>query len=371
MTGPAHSFALSPWSSPRPPLSGRTSIETSAMASPSLPIEDFISSLPKAELHLHLEGAIDRNTLWELAQRQNSALASQGPAAAEALFQTRDFPSFIEAFKTVCLHLAGAADYELVTYRVLKKLAGQNVRYAEITLAAGVMVWRQQDIAAMFAGVEAGARQAREEFGIRAQWILDGIRHFGPDNLWPVARAAVALRDRGVAGLGIGGDEAGGPAEWFAEVFKFARGEGLHVVAHAGETVGPESVWSALRVLRAERIGHGLTAVRDPELVDYLSEHQVPVEICLTSNLRTGGIRALGEHPIREYYGKGLQISLHTDDPALFGTDLHREYLLAHRTFGFTREQLRELAMNGFRAAFLSEQEKEIYLAEFHPDTIQ
>jgi len=341
------------------------------MALPSIPIEDFVWSLPKAELHLHLEGAVDRDTLWELALRQNSALASQGPAAAEALFHTQDFPSFIEAFKTVCLHLTGAADYELVTYRVLKKLASQNVRYAEIILAAGVMVWRQQDIVALFAGVEAGAQQAREEFGVRTKWILDGIRHFGPNNLWPVARAAVALRDRGVVGLGIGGDEAEGPAEWFAEIFEFVRGEGLHLVAHAGETVGPESVWNALRILRSERIGHGLTAARDAELVDYLAEHQVPLEICLTSNLRTGGIRFLSEHPIRQYYDKGLQISLHTDDPALFGTDLRREYLLAHRTFGFTREQLRELAINGFRAAFLSEQEKENYLAEFNPATIQ
>jgi len=328
-------------------------------------IEEFIFSLPKAELHVHLEGSVEPDTLWELAERQQSPLAARGRGAVDALYATRNFADFIEAFKTVCLHLQTPEDYELVTYHVLRRLAAQNVRYAEIILSAGVMLWKGQDIAALFAGIEAGAHRAQQEFGIRVQWIFDAVRQFPIEQAWQVARAAADLQRRGVIGLGIGGDEAGGPAERFREIFDFARREGLRPTAHAGETVGPESIWDALRALGAERIGHGLTAAQDKQLLIYLSDRRIPVEICLTSNLRTGGIKELSEHPLRRYFEQGIHVSLHSDDPTLFGTTLNREYLLAHQAFGFTRDELRRLAMNSFDAAFLTPEEKQSYLAAF------
>jgi len=330
-------------------------------------IEQFISSLPKAELHVHLEGSVEPDTLWELAVRQQSPLAARGRGAVDALYATQSFADFIEAFKTVCLHLRTPEDYELVTCHVLRRLAAQNVRYAEIILSAGVMLWKGQDIAAMFAGVEAGAHRAQRESGIRVQWIFDAVRHLrhSIEQAWQVARAAADLRHRGVIGIGIGGDEAGGPAERFREVFAFARREGLRLTAHAGETVGPESIWDALRALGAERIGHGLTAGKDKQLLTYLADKGIPVEICLTSNVRTGGVKELSEHPLRRYFDQGVHVSLHSDDPALFGTTLNREYLLAHQAFGFTRDELRRLAMNSFEAAFLPPEEKQSYLAAF------
>ena len=328
-------------------------------------MKTFIAALPKAELHVHLEGAVESPVLMRLAVRHQSELAARGQDAVDALYRTTTFADFIEAFKTVCTHLKTPADYEFITYRVLRRLARQNVRYAEVILSAGVMLWKGQDIVPLFTGIAAGARQAQEEFGIRAQWIFDIVRQFPIEQAWSVAITAAALRSHGVIGIGIGGDEAAGPAGQFKEIYEFARKEGLHLVAHAGETVGPESIWSALNDLGAERIGHGLSAAKDEQLLEHLTAKKIPVEICLTSNQRTGGVAEISEHPLRTYFDRGIQVSLHSDDPALFGTDLNGEYLLAQETFGFTQTELRRLAMNSFEASFLSPEEKQSYLAEF------
>ncbi len=188
------------------------------------------------------------------------------------------------------------------------------------------------------------------------------MRHFGPEAVLRVAELAALYRGRGVIGFGIGGDEARAQPELFRDVYDYARAQGLRLTAHAGEAAGPESVWGALRSLGAERIGHGTTAVRDPALVAHLAKTRVPVDICLTSNLRTGVLAKLEEHPLRRYFDAGLLVSLSTDDPAMFETDLTREYLLAHERFGFSREELGRLAANSFQASFLSEEEKAGYI---------
>jgi aminodeoxyfutalosine deaminase len=329
------------------------------------PMAQYIAGLPKAELHVHLEGAIEPTHLTRLAMRHKTELADGGERAVTALYATHDFAAFLNAFKVVCQHLRTPADYEFVTYRVLRGLSRQNVRYAEIILSAGVMLWNGQEIVPMFTGIDAGARKAQDEFGIRVQWIFDAVRQFPVEQAWTVARTAAKLRGRGVIGLGIGGDEAAAPAQAFKEVYDFARDQGLRLHAHAGEAAGPESIWDALELLRAERIGHGLAAVRDTRLMDHLASEQIPVEICLTSNLRTGGVTDLSQHPVREFFDRGLNVSLHTDDPALFGTSLNGEYLLAHQLFGFNKFELRRLAINSFESAFLTPQEKQAYLAAF------
>ncbi|MBI4443606.1 MAG: adenosine deaminase [Acidobacteria bacterium] len=328
-------------------------------------MQHFIAKLPKAELHLHLEGCVDGDTLWELAQRQNSPLARAGKPVLEAVYQTASFADFLQAFKTVCQHLRTPEDYERVTYRALSRLARQNILYAEITVSAGVILWQGEDIVRLWEGVEAGWRRAAKEFPIRVQWIFDAVRQFGSEAAMAVAKAAAALRDRGVVALGLGGDEQQGPPQRFQEVFAYARSQGLRLTAHAGETAGPDSIWDALQLLGAERIGHGLSAARDSRLVDYLSQTQVPIEVCLTSNLRTGSLAAILHHPLPHYLAKGLAVCLNSDDPALFGTDLNREYLLAHQVFGLGREELTRLAQNSFRAAFLKPAEIASYLRRF------
>ncbi len=325
----------------------------------------FIASLPKAELHLHLEGTVGPEALWRLAQRYGSPLAAGGREAVDALYSTTAFGDFLQAYKTVCQHLRSPEDYEFIAYDGLRRLAAQNVRYAEIMISAGVMIWKGDDVAACFAGIEEGARRAQEDFGIRVAWLFDAVRHFGAEAALEVMRQAARLRDRGVVGFGIGGDERQAPPELFCEVFRAARSEGLRLAAHAGEAAGPESVRNAMDLLGVERIGHGFSAAQDPSLIDYLVEKQVPIDICLTSNLRTGCLADLAEHPVRRYFDRGVLISLSTDDPALFGTDLNREYELARSVFGFTNEELRELARSSFRNSFLSTEEKAVYLAAF------
>ncbi|HUK23432.1 MAG TPA: adenosine deaminase [Terriglobales bacterium] len=321
----------------------------------------FIVSLPKAELHLHLEGAIAPATLIELRQRRGK---ESSLAEIEQLYRYDDFNGFLMAFKTVTEDLQTPGDYELITYRMMERLHAQSVMHAEVYVSVGVCLWRKQDFAAIFEGLERGRRRGERDFGISLLWIFDAVRQFGPGAAREVFELAVRYRDQHVAGVGIGGDEKKAPPELFRDAYAFAAENGLHLTAHAGESAGPESIWGALN-LRAERIGHGLTADQDPELVEELSARQIPVEICLTSNMKTGCCQSLAGHPVRRFFDQGMMITLNSDDPAMFGTSLAREYQLAQDNFGFTDEHLRELARNSFEASFLPAEKKLAFLNLF------
>jgi adenosine deaminase/aminodeoxyfutalosine deaminase len=298
---------------------------------------DFIHALPKAELHLHLEGSIEPETLHELDPSRSY----------EGLYQYENFEAFLKTFGIVGKLLRGPQDYALITRRLLEKLHAQNVKYAEIIVAAGVVLWKEQEFAPIFDAIRAAAKESP----VRVRWILDAVRQFGTEHVMRVAQLAAERQDQDVVAFGIGGSEERGPAELFTDAFVFARKEGLHVVAHAGESVGPESIWAALE-LGAERIGHGIAAARDEKLMAHLMERDIPLEICITSNLVTGVVRSLEEHPVRRLYEAGVPITLNTDDPAMFRCTLEGEYRLAMERFGFTEEELRRVAENGFRYAF-------------------
>jgi aminodeoxyfutalosine deaminase len=319
------------------------------------PPSPFIVSLPKAELHLHLEGSITPATLIELRERQK--LPAMPPAVAEALYRFPDFTAFLMAFKAITEHLRSAEDYELITYRLMEQLKAENVVHAEVYVSVGVCLWRKQDFEAIFEGLERGRERGEKDFGVSLLWIFDAVRQFGPAEAQRVAELAARFRERNVVGFGIGGDERRAGPELFRDVFAWAGERGLHLTAHAGETAGPDSIWGALN-LRAERIGHALTAGQDAELIEELAQRQVPLEICVTSNLRTGCCAAVEQHPLRSYFEQGLMLTLNTDDPAMFQTSLCREYQLAQEAFGFTDEHLRELARNSFEASFLGEEKK-------------
>ncbi|MFZ1133156.1 MAG: adenosine deaminase, partial [Terriglobales bacterium] len=232
-----------------------------------MPVEPsrFILSLPKAELHLHLEGSIEPSTLLELRLRHGMEGASL--AEVEQFYSYSDFKGFLATFKDVTGHLRAPEDYELITYRLMERLKGQNILHAEVIVSAGVCLWRKQDFAAIFEGLERGRQRGEKEFGVSVLWIFDAIRQFGADKAQPVLDLAIQFRDRNVVAFGIGGDERAGPPEWFAGVYARAAAHGLHLTAHAGESAGPDSVWGALN-LKAERIGHGLTAGQDAELIE-------------------------------------------------------------------------------------------------------
>jgi adenosine deaminase/aminodeoxyfutalosine deaminase len=336
----------------------------------------FIQSLPKAELHLHLEGSLDPATLVELSRRYNSPLPTEnnryditgsGDVLTEEdvrrLYAYKDFNGFLMAFKAVTERLRSPEDYELVTYRLMQKLRQQNVMHAEVYVSIGVIRWRGQPVEPLFEGMERGRERGQRDFGVSLLWIFDAVRHFGPEAAAEVFDLAARLRERNVVAIGIGGDEARGPAEWFRDLYKKAAAGGLHLTAHAGETTGPESVWGALNI-GAERIGHGLAAAQDPELLEVMAEKQVPVEVCVSSNLRTGACPGLPGHPLRKFFDHGLMITLNTDDPAMFQTSLNREYEIAQEEFHFSEEHLRELARNSFEASFLPVEKKLRFLQQ-------
>jgi aminodeoxyfutalosine deaminase len=314
----------------------------------------FIRQLPKAELHLHLEGAVEPATLLELRKLHGDRVTL---AEVEALYGYTDFQSFLMAFKEVSAHLRGPDDYELITYRLMQRLKEETVLHAEAYVAVGVCLYRKQDFPAIFEGLERGRARGARDFGISLLWIFDATRHFGVEEAQKVFELAARYRDRHVVGVGIGGDELKAPPELFRGVYAYAAEHDLHLTAHAGETGPPESVWGALN-LHAERIGHGFSAAQDADLIEELAQRQIPVELCITSNLRTGVCKTIAEHPTRNYFDQGVMITLNTDDPALFGTTLSREFQLAQEAFGFSDEHLRELARNSFEASFLPGEKK-------------
>ncbi len=318
----------------------------------------FIRSLPKAELHLHLEGSIAAETLLELRVRHGmqSTLAQ-----AQSLYRYRDLNGFLMAFKTLTEDLQTSDDYELITYRLMEQLQQQNVLHAEVYVSVGVCLWRKQKFDAIFEGLERGRQRGEQEFGVSLLWIFDAVRQFGAEAARHVFELAARCADRNVVGVGIGGDEVKAPPEMFREQYAYAADHGLRLTAHAGESAGPESIWGALN-LGVERIGHGLTAYQDQELMEELASRQIPIEICMTSNLRTGCCANISEHPVRRYFDQGLMVTLNSDDPAMFGSSLDQEYELAQNEFGFTDEHLRELARNSFEASFLAPEKKVAFL---------
>jgi adenosine deaminase/aminodeoxyfutalosine deaminase len=323
---------------------------TASTVSPST----FILGLPKAELHLHLEGSIEPATLAEVSQRYSGKLTLE---EAEALYRYDDFTGFMLAFKAVTERLRSPEDYETITYRLMNRLRNENVLHAEVYVSAGVCLWRKQDFDAIFEGLERGRERGQRDFGVSLLWIFDAVRQFGAEEAQRVVEKAVEFKDRNVAGIGIGGDERQAGPELFHDSYRYAADRGLRLTAHAGETTGPESIWGALN-LKAERIGHGLNAWHDRELMAELVERQIPLEICLTSNLQTNCCPRFEDHPLKKYFDSGVMVTLNTDDPAMFRTSLNREYALAQHVFGFSDEQLREIARNGFEASFLPAEKK-------------
>jgi adenosine deaminase/aminodeoxyfutalosine deaminase len=330
-----------------------------------LEINDFIRRLPKAELHLHLEGAILPSTLMELSARHDARPLTL--AEAETLYRFTDFTGFLEAFKAVTARLIGPEDYELAAWRMMEHLAAQGVVHAEVYIAVGVIYhWRDHDPAAfepIFAGLERARLRAEHELGLSIYWIFDAVRHFSVGEAARVFRKAAELKPAhpSIIGIGLGGDERRAGSAPFHALYAQAAQAGLRLTNHAGETTGPEAIWEALD-LGSERIGHALSAIQDEKLLQELKTRSVPLELCPTSNVRTGVCSSYAAHPLRRLFDLGLMVTLNSDDPAFFGSDLANEYLLAHTEQNFTREELRHMAANSIRSSFLPEEAKHAWL---------
>ncbi len=296
--------------------------------------------LPRAELHLHLDGSVEPETLLEI----DPSLTREEIAAHTAY---TDFAGFLKSFVWVNQRLRTPEDYARVARRLFERLDSEGVTYAEVILSVGVVLWKEQDLDAIY---KALAREAART-PVTVRWIFDAIRQFGGETAKPVFDLAAERVGDGVVAIGLGGDEVRGPAGLFGDLFREARDRGLRLTCHAGETAGPRSVWEALEI-GSERIGHGIRAIEDAALVAHLAAKEIPLEVCITSNLRTGAVASLAEHPVRRLYDAGVPIILNSDDPALFGCTLASEYELAAREFGFTEDELAGLTRNAFRYAF-------------------
>ncbi len=329
-------------------------------------IREFIRRLPKAELHLHLEGTILPATLVELSARHDARPLTL--PEAEALYRFSDFTGFIEAFRDVTRRLMGPKDYELAAWRMMERLAEQGVVHAEVYISVGVIyMWRDHDATCfepIFEGLERARIRAERELGLSLYWIFDAVRHFTLAEAERVFRKAAEMRVcyPSIIGIGLGGDERRAGSEAFHALYGEAARAGLRLTNHAGETTGPEAIWAALAI-GSERIGHALSAIQDARLVDELRQRRIPLEMNPTSNVRTGVCPSFAAHPLRRCFDLGLLVTLNSDDPAFFGSDLANEYLLAHTEQDFSREELRRLAAHSFHSSFLPEPEKSKWLA--------
>ena len=317
----------------------------------------YARAAPKAELHVHLEGAIRPATLLELARRNGVPLPARNLEELRRWFVYRDFDHFVEIYIAISRCLRTAADYEFVVHEFGAELARQNVRYAEVTFSPAThqVLGVPQD--AWFSGLTRGRARVRAEFGVEIAWVFDISRKTkDPSRTRPMAdyTTAVAIEGRGdgVVALGLGGIEAGGPPEPFAPWFARARAAGLHSVPHAGEHAGPESVWGAIRALGAERIGHGVRAIEDPRLVAYLAEHRIPLEVSPTSNVLLGVAPSLAEHPFPRLHAAGVVLTINSDDPPLFNTTLNDEAALLADPFGLDIAAIDEVLLNAVRHSF-------------------
>jgi aminodeoxyfutalosine deaminase len=329
-------------------------------------IRTLIAAIPKAELHLHLEGSIDPATAVDLAAR-HGVLVSE--AEVRERYSPGDFAKFLEAFKWVTSFLRTPADYAVITKRLAEQLSAQNVVYAEVTLSMGVMLLRKQDALANFAAIRASAEKF-ESRGLRMQFIFDAVRQFGVAAAEAVVALAAQCVGQGVVAFGIGGDELALPAKELANVYERAGTAGLGRLIHVGEIGNAASVRDAIELLGVTRIGHGIAAMNDSLVMDLLVERGVTLELCPTSNIRTGALARqlakpsalLQEHPLKMFFERGLRVTLSTDDPAMFETTLVNEYGLAASTMGVSAESLARIAEIGFENAFLDDESKAQYL---------
>ncbi|MDX3072614.1 adenosine deaminase [Streptomyces sp. MI02-7b] len=325
----------------------------------------FIAGLPKAELHVHHVGSASPRIVAELAARHPGAGVPADPEALAGYFTFRDFAHFIDVYVAVAGLVRTPEDVRLLTYEAARDMGRQNVRYAELTVTPYTSVRRGIDERAFMDAIEDARSAAEKEFGVILRWCFDIP---GRPGVYAEQTTRLATDDRirpeGLVSFGLGGPETGVSRRQFKPYFDRAVAAGLRSVPHAGETTGPEAVWEALRDLGAERIGHGTHAARDPELLAYLAEHGIPLEVCPTSNLATRTVRTLDAHPLGEFVRAGVRVTVNSDDPPMFGTDLNNEYAVAARLLGLDEAGLADLARNAVRASFLDDAGKQRIVAE-------
>ena len=335
-------------------------------------LTSFIAGLPKAELHVHHVGSASPRIVAELAARhEGRSPVPADPAALADYFAFRDFAHFIDVYLTVVDLIRDDEDVRLLTYEVARELARQQVRYAELTVTPYSSVKRGIAAPAFVAAIEDARVAAARDFGIELRWCFDIPGEAGLPAAEETLRIALEEKADGLVSFGLGGPEVGVPRPQFKPYFDKARAAGLHSVPHAGETTGPETIWDALRDLGAERIGHGIAAAGDAQLMAYLAEHKIPLEVCPTSNVRTRAVARIEEHPLPALVAAGVPVTINSDDPPMFGTTLEEEYAVAAKLLGLDAAGVADLAKAAVHASFLEPGGKDALLTAIDDYTAQ
>lgn len=316
---------------------------------------DWFDRIPKVELHLHLEGAIPYDALFALVQKYGGDPALTDAAALAQKFVYKDFPHFIETWVWKNQFLREYEDFTFIAEAFARDLAAQNIRYAEVFYSPADFSRHGLQVQPLTQAIRAGLSRVQ---GVEVALVADLVRNYGPAQAERTLAQVAEVRECGVIGVTIGGSEQEYPPEPFAAVYAAARRLGLHTSAHAGEAAGAASVWGALEALQVERIGHGTRAAEDERLLAALAARRVPLEVCPLSNLRTGVVKSIEEHPVRRYFERGLRITINSDDPKMFGNSLAEEYRLLHARLGFSREEIAGLVLEAVAASWLPEERK-------------
>lgn len=328
-------------------------------------IEQFVGEIPKVELHLHLEGAIPLETLLGFIQREEREPSIRTLDDLRRKLTYADFSHFIEMWTWKNTFIKEEKDFEQIAYQVLSDLSKQNVKYVEAFYAPGDY-WRQElSVRGITEYLIEGKNRAYRDFGIKSELIVDLIRDHGPEIGMRRLEELTPYLGKGLIGIGLGGSEQNFPADPYAVVYKEARKRGFRLTAHAGEVAGAESIWAVIEKLGVERIGHGVRAAEDPKLVSLLRKRQVPLELCVISNVRTGVCGCVETHPIKQYFQQGLMVTINSDDPTMFNTSISQEYLVLVQKLGFTVSDLKRLSMNGVSASFIPDGDKELMKSQF------
>jgi len=315
-------------------------------------LDAFIAGLPKAELHVHHVGSASPRIVAELAARHPGTVPSDPDQLAE-YFHFDDFAHFITVYLSVVDLIKTAEDVHLLTYEVAADMAGQQIRYAELTATPYTSVLRGIPAEEYVEAIEDARVAAERDHGVVLRWIFDIPGELGLEGAEGTASVAFGHGPSSLVGFGLGGPEIGVPRPQFAPYFDQARALGLHSVPHAGETTGPQTIWDALHCLGAERIGHGTSAPQDLALLAHLAEQRIPLEVCPTSNLATGAVPDLASHPIRAMVAAGVPVTVNSDDPPMFGTTLNAEYAVAARLLALDERGVADLALAAVAASFL------------------
>lgn len=320
-----------------------------------------VKLVPKVELHIHCEAVITIQTVKKLYEK---AFNEKMPKEEESsLFSFSDLNGFIKSFLKVQSYFTDISDFDLLFLDIADYLEENNIVYCEMFFSPSAFLKKGFSFEEIAGSLVKNIEKLEKETGRKLRILFDVSRTFGRENAENNLDLVSKYKNDYFLGIGLGGTEASGPAKDFTHPFERARSLGFHAVAHAGEDVGPESVWDTVKLLKAERIGHGISSIQDEKLVKYLSEHKIPLEICVSSNTFTKKLVSRAEdHPVRAFYDAGIPITIATDDPAFFFTTLLNEYWILYTKINFTMEEILDLIANGFRLSFLTEKEKDVYL---------